>query len=149
MYVATIVAVVLGGLIAMIPDANGVAGKGGLILWPLFGATNQLLAGLAFMVIAFYLWRRDKPIWFVVLPMIVMIIMPAWALLWQLFSTEIVPGTEAPVGWFWSFKDKWLLASIALITLSLQIWMVIEALMIWPKAKGCLLYTSPSPRDRG
>ena len=143
MYVATIVAVVLGGLIAMIPDANGVAGKGGLILWPLFGATNQLLAGLAFMVIAFYLWRRDKPIWFVVLPMIVMIIMPAWALLWQLFSTEIVPGTEAPVGWFWSFKDKWLLASIALITLSLQIWMVIEALMIWPKAKGVLEKSLP------
>lgn len=143
MYVATIVAVVLGGLIAMIPNADGVRGKGGLILWPLFGATNQLLAGLAFMVIAFYLWRRNKPIWFVVLPMIVMIIMPAWALLWQLFSTEIMPGSEQPVGWFWSFKEKWLLASVAMITLSLQLWMVIEALMIWPKAKGVLEQSLP------
>jgi carbon starvation protein CstA len=27
---------------------------------------NQLLAGLAFMVIAFYLLRHSKPIWFLV-----------------------------------------------------------------------------------
>jgi len=26
-----------------------------LILWPLFGATNQLLAGLSFLVISFFL----------------------------------------------------------------------------------------------
>ena len=46
------------------------AGKGGLLLWPLFGATNQLLAGLSFLVITFYLWRRGKPVWFLVLPML-------------------------------------------------------------------------------
>ena len=60
--------------------APGPHGSGGLYLWPLFGATNQLLAGLAFMVTAFYLWRRNKPIWFLVPPMILMVIMPAWAL---------------------------------------------------------------------
>ena len=27
------------------------AGKGGLLLWPMFGATNQLLGGLAFLVV--------------------------------------------------------------------------------------------------
>jgi len=54
-YVATTVAVVTGGIVAMIPGPRGVPGTGGLLLWPLFGATNQLLAGLAFMVIAFYL----------------------------------------------------------------------------------------------
>ena len=148
MYVATIVAVVLGGMIAMIPNAEGVRGKGGLILWPLFGATNQLLAGLAFMVIAFYLWRRNKPIWFVVIPMFVMIVMPAWALLWQLFSTELVAGSEKPVGWFWSFQEKWLLASVALVTLGLQMWMVVEAILIWPKAKGVLEKALP-PLEKG
>ena len=35
---------------------------------PLFGATNQLLAGLAFLVIAFWLWRRSLPVWFIVPP---------------------------------------------------------------------------------
>ena len=40
------------------------------------------------MVTVFYLARRNKPIWFVVLPMIVMIIMPLWALLWNMFNPE-------------------------------------------------------------
>ena len=63
MYVATLVAIGLGGAIAMIPNsAKAEIGKGGMLLWPLFGATNQLLAGFAFLVTAFYLWRRSKPV---------------------------------------------------------------------------------------
>jgi len=80
-YVATAVAVGLGGLVAMLPASEKMGpGSGGMILWPLFGATNQLLAGLAFMVTVFYLWRRNKPIWFAAAPMVVMLIMPAWAM---------------------------------------------------------------------
>lgn len=130
MYVATLVAVVLGGWIALLPDGNGVRGRGGLLLWPLFGATNQLLAGLAFMVTTFYLWRRNKPIWFVAIPMVIMIIMPAWALSWQLFNPD--------TGWLPNWQDKFLLLTVGLITLALQIWMVIEAAVMWPKAKGVL-----------
>ncbi|MAT15903.1 MAG: carbon starvation protein A, partial [Planctomyces sp.] len=64
-YLATGIAVGLACLMAMLPAAPGKPyGTGGLILWPLFGATNQLLAGLAFMVIVIYLWRRNQPIWF-------------------------------------------------------------------------------------
>ncbi len=129
-YSATLVAVVLGGLIAMIPNAAGQMGKGGLLLWPLFGATNQLLAGLAFMVTAFYLWRRGKQVWFIVLPMIVMMVMPAWAMLWQLFAPE--------TGWIWSASDHVLLVSIGIVTLCLQLWMAIEALLLWPSVKGVL-----------
>jgi carbon starvation protein len=78
-YLATLLAVVLAGFVAMIPSTpGGSVGTGGLILWPLFGATNQLLAGLAFMVLVFYLWRRRKPIWFAAIPMVFMLIMPAW-----------------------------------------------------------------------
>lgn len=130
-YVATGVAVILGGAIAMLPGKpGGIAGTGGLLLWPLFGATNQLLAGLAFMVTVFYLWRRNKPIWFVAIPMVIMIVLPAWALLWQLFNQTN--------GWCWSIADHKLIATIGLITLGLQIWMVIEAVVMWPKAKGVL-----------
>ena len=104
-------------------------GTGGLLLWPLFGATNQLLAGLAFMVTTFYLWRRNKPIWFVAIPMVFMIVLPGWALIWQLFNENS--------GWCWR-PEKRLVAIIGLITLGLQIWMVIEAMIMWPKAKGVL-----------
>jgi carbon starvation protein len=132
-YIATLAAVTLGGLIAMLKGPTGM-GSGGLLLWPLFGATNQLLAGLAFMVTTFYLWRRNKPIGFVLIPMIFMIVLPAWALIWQLFNFQS--------GWWWS-SDKYLVAIIGTITLGLQIWMVVEAILIWPKAKGVL--ESPLP----
>ena len=133
MYVATITAVVLGGAIAMLKGPAGM-GSGGLLLWPLFGATNQLLAGLAFMVTAFYLWRRNKPVWFVVLPMIFMVVLPGWALVWQLFNSES--------GW-WMSQDKLLVAIIGTITLVLQVWMVVEAIIMWPKAKGVLEAAMP------
>ena len=129
-YLATGLAVVFGGAMAMIPGPKG-PGTGGLILWPLFGATNQLLAGLAFMVIVFYLWRRNKPIWFAFIPMLIMLIMPAWAMVWQLFNSQS--------GWLMAGEEKnYLLGSIGLGTLCLQVWMVVEGLMIWRSARGVL-----------
>ena len=64
---ATVFAILLAGSLAalpppLVPWTLQSAGKGGLILWPLFGATNQLLAGLAFLVITFWLWRRSLPV---------------------------------------------------------------------------------------
>ena len=105
------------------------AGKGGLILWPLFGATNQLLAGLAFLVIVFYLRRRGRPMWFLVLPALFMLVMPMWALLWQVFVAS--PGGET--GWL---EDRnWLLMGVALVTVALEIWMIVEAIALWPTSK--------------
>ncbi len=124
-YVATIFALLLAFWIAWQPGASGVRGTGGLLLWPLFGATNQLLAGLALMVTTFYLWRRNKPVWFVVLPMILMLILPFWALTWQLAN-------------LFNFQDKIMLSVVAITTLGLQVWMVVEAMIAWPKAKGVL-----------
>lgn len=127
-YPESVLAVWVSLLIAMLKGPLGI-GSGGLLLWPLFGATNQLLAGLAFMVIAFYLWRRNKPVGFVLLPMIFMIVLPGWALVWQLFNNE--------TGW-WQSEGKLLVAIIGSITLALQVWMVIEALLMCPQAKGVI-----------
>jgi carbon starvation protein len=125
-YVATGVAVSLGLTVAMLPGPTGKLGTGGLILWPLFGAVNQLLAGLAFMVTAFYLWRRRKPILFITVPMLMMLLMPAWALLHQMFAPE--------TGWL--ATNKYLLLGFGGLTLGLQVWMVIEAAMLWPRIRG-------------
>ena len=97
-YIATAFALILAAAVALLQGPSG-PGSGGLTLWPLFGATNQLLAGLAFMVIVFYLIRRNKPIWFAFLPMVVMLLMPAWAMLHQMFNPE--------TGWL--FEGKYLL----------------------------------------
>ncbi len=123
-YVATTVAVVTGGAIAMVPGPAG-PGSGGLILWPLFGATNQLLAGLAFLVLVFFLARRKMPIWFAAIPMVMMLVMPSWAMIHQIQHD------------FWP-NQNWILLGFGCIILGLQVWMVVEALIVWPKAKGVL-----------
>ena len=128
-YAATALALIFGGIVAMIPGKLG-PGSGGLILWPLFGATNQLLAGLAFMVLVFYLWRRRKPVWFAVIPMVIMLIMPGWAMLHQIF-TDFLPN------------QKWHLLAFGIAIQGLQIWIIIEALLMFPRARGVLEQSLP------
>jgi carbon starvation protein len=123
-YVATTVAVVTGGTIAMVPGPAG-PGSGGLILWPLFGATNQLLAGLAFLVLVFYLARRKLPFWFAAIPAVLMLIMPGWAMLDQILYD------------FWPNRS-WLLLGFGAVILTLQVWIALEAMQAWPCAQGVL-----------
>jgi len=135
---ATLFAILIAAGMAAMPPAGGSwswagAGKGGMILWPMFGATNQLLGGLAFLVIGFYLWRRGKPVWFLALPMVFMLVMPAWAMSWQLFV-----GSEDHPAWMYADNPNWTLIVIALATLVLEAWMVVEAILLWPKVKGVL-----------
>ena len=131
---ATIFAVVVATAMAAVPPGGAEwsfdnAGKGGLILWPLFGATNQLLAGLSFIVITFYLWRRGRTVWFLVIPTVFMLIMPLWAMIHQLFVSP---------GWLVTDKPDYLLGGIGLATIALEIWMIIEAVKLFPKAKGVI-----------
>lgn len=131
---ATIFAVIIAAGMAAIPQGGAEwslanAGKGGLTLWPLFGATNQLLAGLSFLVITFYLWRRGRAIWFLVFPMGFMLIMPMWAMIHQLFKSP---------GWLVGDKPDYLLGGIGLATILLEIWMIVEAVKLFPKARGVL-----------
>lgn len=137
-YVATATAVGLAGAVACLQKNPELGpGSGGLILWPIFGATNQLLAGLAFMVTAFYLWRRNRPIGFVVVPMIAMLIMPAVAMVWNMFNSES--------GWWQS--EKYLLFGFGASVLVLQFWIVVEGLLLWPRVKGVLEEALP-PLER-
>ncbi|MBK1876653.1 carbon starvation CstA family protein [Pelagicoccus mobilis] len=141
---ATIFAIAIAFWMAAIPP-EGLGwewknvGKGGMLLWPMFGATNQLLGGLAFLVISFWMWRRRLPVWFVVIPTIFMLVMPAWAMSFQLFSEG---------GWLAAENKNWALIFIAIATMALEVWMVIEAFLCWPKAKG-VLEQALEPLDKG
>lgn len=134
-HAATLFAIVLAGAVAAMP-APGFSyeianlGKGGLILWPIFGATNQLLGGLAFIVIVFWMRRRNIPVWFIALPAAFMLVLPAVAMISQLFLGE--------GAWITGKTPNLLLASIGLATLALEAWILIEAASAWPRAKGIL-----------
>ena len=125
-YAATAFALILAGLVAVFTGAT--PGKGGMILWPMFGAMNQLLAGLVFLVILFYLVRQKRPVWFIIAPMLIMLVMPAWAMLWKMFN----PASG------WLCQKKWLLLGFGGAVQILMVWLLLEGLAAWRKARGIL-----------
>lgn len=72
-----------------IPDPSG---KGFMpawqAIWPVFGATNQLLAAMALLVV--FVWRvhLKKPVYFVLIPMILMMVV-TWTGLIQLVASSV------------------------------------------------------------
>ncbi len=122
-YVATGLAVGVSLGIALL--AGDKPGTGGMLLWPLFGATNQLLAGLALMVAIFYLARRSRVTWPLAIPMFFMMVMPAWAIIYNIVY-DWVPG------------QKYLLLAFGVGILTLQVWMAVEGALLWRSARGHL-----------
>jgi len=108
-YVATAVAVVTAAALAFY---NGASGAGALVLWPLFGAINQLLAGLSLLVITYYLRQRGKNFLVALLPCLVILLFTSWALLHTLAELYKTGNTPCVI--------------IGLLALALEIWMVIE-----------------------
>ena len=115
---ATLIAVITAFFLAFY---NG-SGKGALTLWPLFGATNQLLAGLALLVVTIYLARKKVSALVTGIPMVFMIFMTGWAMLINLQS--------------YYAGSKWLLFCIGLATVLLEIWMIIESVIILKEVFG-------------
>ena len=87
-----------------------------MALWPLFGAVNQLLGGLALMIITVWLARRNISIVYTAVPMVFMILMTGWAMVINLKS--------------YMMHEKWMLLSIGAVITVLEIWMVVEGLII-------------------
>lgn len=74
----------VGSCLLLAFGAGGADGSGGLIIWPLFGTTNQLLAGLTLLVITVMLVRMKRPMWFTLAPLCFLLVMTILALLIQL-----------------------------------------------------------------
>ena len=79
-WLATFIAVTSCGLLALGLDR----GAGGMRLWPLFGTTNQLLAGLSLLILTLFLWRLRRPIWISLVPMAFLLFMTTWAMVLNL-----------------------------------------------------------------
>ena len=70
---ATVLAV--GACLLLAFGAGGASGAGGLVIWPLFGATNQLLAGLTLLVISVMLVKLGRPARYTLAPMLFVLVM--------------------------------------------------------------------------
>jgi len=121
---ATFAAVASAAALAAIPAQGQAwtlanAGQGGLLLWPLFGATNQLLGGLSFVVIGAWLVSTRRPVWFMLAPALLMLVIPAWAMAWQAF----VGNASSPS---WLGEGNWVLVLVATITIALEALLIVE-----------------------
>jgi carbon starvation protein len=75
--VATAFVVAAAMLMAFIkPGATGA-----MVLWPLFGSLNQLLAALALGIVTVYLHHKQKNILITGIPMIFVLLVTVWAML--------------------------------------------------------------------
>jgi carbon starvation protein len=72
-YSATFICVILAGYLALSGNGN--------ILWPVFGASNQLLAALSLLVVTLYLIHKKVNYWITLLPMIFMLVTSLWGLI--------------------------------------------------------------------
>ena len=96
-YVATGTAVTACLLLAF--GAGGPSGEGGMLIWPLFGTTNQLLAGLTLLVISVMLVKLGRPARYTLIPMIFITTMALAAAVVQLLSLYRSGGILYPLLW--------------------------------------------------
>ncbi len=109
---ATLVAVLSAFFLSMLKW-----GKGGLILWPLFGTVNQLMGGLALLTVTMYLVRLRKPAYYTLLPMVFMLVISAFAM-----TTNLVKFFE---------QGNYLLLGVGAAILMLEAWLVVEAIGVF------------------
>jgi carbon starvation protein len=94
-----------------------------MIIWPLFGTTNQLLAGLTLSIVSVILIRQGRPAWFTAVPLAFLLTMSVYALLVQL-------------GQFYR-AENWLLLGMDIIILLAALWVALEAAIAMSRgAKG-------------
>ena len=81
-HIATAVAV--GACLTLAFAAGGPDLTGGMALWPLFGTTNQLLAGLTLLLISVILVKHKRPIKYTLIPMVFVTTVALLAAIYQL-----------------------------------------------------------------
>jgi carbon starvation protein len=99
-------------------------GTGGLALWPLFGTTNQLVAGVTLLIVSVWLQRQGKPAVYTLAPMIFVAAATVWAM------------TGNVLGYFANFAEQGLLAVSGAVILALDIWVILEGIRALSEARA-------------
>jgi carbon starvation protein len=119
---ATLIAV--GACLALVFGAHSPGGgvaTGALVIWPLFGTTNQLLAALSMVVVVVYLRKLKRKTWPVLVPMVFLSIVTVWAMLANLGR------------WLFGDSPNYVLGVLGVIVLGATAWMILEAATAFAK----------------
>ncbi len=109
--IATVVAV--GCCLLLAFGAGGTSGTGGMLIWPLFGTTNQILAGLTLLVISVMLIKLGRPAYYTLVPMLFVLAM------------SFLAGCITLVQFF--FDGSYLLVGLDVIVLITSLFVMLEA----------------------
>ncbi|MBK5936643.1 MAG: carbon starvation protein A [Halorhodospira halophila] len=121
-HVATSLAVGLTAFLVLVPDGGEGLGSGGYLLWPLFGTSNQLLAGITLMLISLWLYRKGRSPIPTLIPMVFLLAMTIWAMTEQVVL-EWSGLREADA--------EWLLFGLGAVILGFAIWILLEAVRLF------------------
>ncbi|AYA63021.1 MULTISPECIES: carbon starvation CstA family protein [unclassified Alteromonas] len=117
--VATLVAV--GTCLLLSFGAGGASGSGGMIIWPLFGSTNQILASLTLLVISVMLIKMNRPAIYTLIPMTFVLVMA--------FFAGVIKLQE-----YWA-AENYLLVFLDAVVLVVSVLVMLEAWSVIAKFK--------------
>jgi carbon starvation protein len=89
-YISTLIILIVAGFLAFVGSWTN--------LWIFFGGTNQLLAGLALLLVAIFLVSQKRPSAYVFIPGIFMAITTLAALAWETYVYGIYAVLNRPIG---------------------------------------------------
>ena len=118
-YVATIIAIFPALALTLWTVSDPLSGdsiQAGWVLWPIFGASNQMLAALILMTLSIYFWKLNKPVLPLVIPFVFITITTIAAL---------VVNAQSFVG-----NNRLLLGIVGILS-SLILWMLYEGWSVY------------------
>jgi len=117
--IATLVAV--GCCLALAFGAGGPTGGGGNVIWPLFGATNQILASLTLLVLSIFLIKLGRPARYTLVPMVLVMLIATWGCAVQMLT--------------FFRNDQWLLVVLSIAVLIASVMVILEAISVFSNLK--------------
>ena len=120
-YLSTLVAVGCCLTLAFGATNGNYPGDGGMLIWPIFGASNQILASLTLLVLSVYLMKLGRPSVYTLAPMIFIVFVAFWASLWYLFD-------------YYS-SGNWLLLALSIAVMGASIVVMLEAFSVISKIR--------------
>ena len=111
-YIATLVAV--GACLTLAFGAStNYPGDGGMLIWPLFGSSNQILAALTLLVVSIFLMKLGRRSVFTLAPMIFIVFMAFWAAAWYMLD--------------YFRSQQWLLLILSIAVMAASVIVMLEA----------------------
>jgi len=128
-YVATLIAVVGAAALALTGKWN--------LLWPAFGAANQLIAGITLLVATCWLLNRQRNYFITLIPAVLMLVITLTAFVLQfkgaLMQRSVVDGRWSP---------NWILMGLTAVLIGIALSIIKETFIMFRKSKPGLTATT-------